>query len=255
MNINYIRNKIRNDSKYWLEYDYFINSSDVELFTVDESPCILNCSESYSMVATYNRVMLSDLEHYLYEKLGECKDILINFNVNLNLNVDEEINYLESNQYRFHSCYDTYVFKREPELKIDNLTNDNVLELTSNNINFYKNEYCNERIQYRPSLKQLIDIFVRKKRGHIIAYIKDNYILGYLSYINIFEDVNDVDYIYVAENYRQMGIGTALGEYYAARSIDDNKYALWSNANEVSSKTAVKAGFERCCRHMSFYKK
>ena len=77
--------------------------------------------------------------------------------------------------------------------------------------------------------------------------------MGYLSYVNIFEDVNDVDFIYVANKYRNIGIGTLLGKYYAEISKKEGRTAFWSNATETSSKVAIKSGVELCCRHISFY--
>ena len=97
-------------------------------------------------------------------------------------------------------------------------------------------------------------MFIRKNNGRIIAYVDKNSILGYLSYVNIYEGVNDVDFIYVVDKYRNIGIGTLLGKYYAEISKRENRIAFWSNATETSSKVALKSGFEWCCKHISYYK-
>ena len=46
----YMLNKIKNDCRYWLEYDYFVHSSNVELCCVNELTYLLNCEESYCMI-------------------------------------------------------------------------------------------------------------------------------------------------------------------------------------------------------------
>lgn len=254
MNSIYMLNKIKNDCRYWLEYDYLVHSSNAELCCVNELTCLLGCEESYCMIE-YNREQLDNVVDILRTKMIGCKEVLISFNVERDIKVEEEIKYLESNQYRFLSVYDSYVINEPCSFNNVFTTNSHVVELTSSNIDRYKYDHCNIEIQYRPPFEKLIDIFVRKNQGRVIAYVDDDYILGYLSYTNIFDNVNDVDYIYVAETCRQSGIGTLLGSYYASKTINENKHALWSNATEISSKTAIRSGFKWCCKHMSFYKK
>lgn len=248
--MNHTINKMRENSKYWLEYDYLINSSGSELFYIDEIPCILNCTELYCMVMDYSSDMLKSLEIYLNKVIGR-KNILINFNTKY----DEDMKYLASYQYNFHSSYNTFVANNEININHSIIANKNIIELTCSNIDFYKWEYCNVKIQYRPSFERLVDVFVRQNNGRIIAFVENNCILGYLSYTNIFGNVNDVDYIYISEKYRKKGIGTLLAKYYSIQSANENKFALWSNAeNIVSEKTALDADFRWCCKHMSFYK-
>lgn len=250
MNNFEIINKLKKDFRYCLEYDYFLqSSSDVEFLDVNGIICLLNSSERYCMVTDFCRDKLNDIEDIIRKKIGGNK-ILLNFNVDKNIDIE----YLKKNKYKFNSVYDSYVYFIDNNHNFDFANNSHIIELTSQNINCYTYNDCNEKIQYRPSFEKLVDVFLHKNNGRIIAYIKNNCILGYLSYINIFENVNDVDYIYVTDKYRNIGIGTMLGKYYAKISKNESKTAIWSNATETSSKVAIKSGFEWCCKHMSFYK-
>lgn len=245
--------KLKSDFRYCLEYDYFLqSSSSVELFDVNGIVCILNCDENYCMVTNYCRNELNNIEDIIRKNMS-CNTVLINFNVAPNM-YEEDIQYLNENHYKFNSAYDSYINCKNSVCENDFLSENHIVELTAHNINCYTYNDCNEKIQYRPSFERLLDVFLCKENGRIIAYVENNCILGYLSYVNIFEDVNDVDYIYVANKYRNIGIGTLLGKYYAEISKKESRTAFWSNANETSSKVAIKSGFEWCCRHVSFYK-
>lgn len=246
-------NKLKNNFRYCLEYDYFLKSaSSVELFDVNGIVCILNRDENYCMVADYCRSELSNIEDIIRKNIG-CNTVLINFNVISNM-LEEDVKYLNENRYKLNSNYNSYI-NRNNSISEDNVMfEQHIVELTANNIGCYMYNHCNEKIQYRPSFETLVDVLIRKNGGKIIAYVDENSILGYLSYVNIYEDVNDIDFIYVADQYRNRGIGTLLGKYYATMSQKENKIAFWSNATEASSKVALKSGFEWCCRHISYYK-
>ena len=247
-----IVNKLKNNFKYCLEYDYYLqSSSDVELVDLNGTVYILNPEEKYCMITDFCRDELNNVDDIIRKKFG-CDKVLINFN--LGQNAYEDIELLKENKYEFNSAYDSYIFDKNRNFEDNSADDEHIVELTSQNISRYTYDDCNQKIRYRPSFERLVDVFLNKNNGKIIAYVKDGCILGYLSYVNIFEGVNDIDYIYVADKYRKLGIGTLLGKHYAKISKKEDKSALWGNATEISSKTAIKSGFEWCCKHVSFYK-
>lgn len=99
-------------------------------------------------------------------------------------------------------------------------------------------------IEYRPSFAVLFNFFVRQNKGRILAYIYENRIIAYLSFIKSFDHYWDVDFIYVAEEFRNRGIGTALGKVYSQIILKEKMIPYWSNASiAASDKTALRAGF------------
>ena len=101
----------------------------------------------------------------------------------------------------------------------------------------------NESLQYRPPLNVLFTVFVEKESGEILAYFDNDKIIGYLSYNKLFDNVYDVDYIYVSPSQRKKGIGKALASSYVSIIQERKGIAYWSNAkNESSEKTAASAG-------------
>ncbi len=102
----------------------------------------------------------------------------------------------------------------------------------------------NKSLQYRPPLNVLFTVFVEKGNGEILAYFDGDKILGYLSYNKLFDNVYDVDYIYVAPTQQGKGIGKQLAKAYASIIRDRAGIAYWSNAKNIASeKTARSAGF------------
>lgn len=112
-----------------------------------------------------------------------------------------------------------------------------------------------ESILYRPAFSLLFEIFVKRSRGDILGYFIDNNLVGYLSYNLLFDNIYDVDYIYVLPTYRKSGIGKSLATSYVSKVIDSNGLAFWSNAqNDVSEKVAKTCGFT-LCREQWIYQK
>ena len=98
--------------------------------------------------------------------------------------------------------------------------------------------------QYRPPLNVLFSVFVTEGNGEIIAYYDGERILGYLSYNSLYDDVYDVDYIYVSPSHQGKGIGKQLANAYASIIKDRGVIAYLSNAKNIASeKTAKSAGF------------
>lgn len=96
----------------------------------------------------------------------------------------------------------------------------------------------------RPPVSVLFTVFVEKGAGKILGYFDEQKILGYLSYQCLYENVFDLDYIYVLTEQRGRGIGSALGRQYASYVRSQNGMALWSNArNKESEATAKACGF------------
>lgn len=96
----------------------------------------------------------------------------------------------------------------------------------------------------RPPVSVLFTVFVERGAGKILGYFDGQKILGYLSYQCLYENVFDLDYIYVPEELRGRGIGSALGRQYASYVRLQKGMALWSNArNKESEATAMACGF------------
>ena len=101
-----------------------------------------------------------------------------------------------------------------------------------------------ESLQYRPPLNVLFNVFVEKGNGEILAYFNEDKISGYLSYNKLFDNVYDVDYIYVSPSCQNKGIGKKLALSYAAEIKNKDGIAYWSNAKNIASeRTAKSAGF------------
>lgn len=110
-----------------------------------------------------------------------------------------------------------------------------------------KDIFCNAgfaAMPQRPPVSVLFTVFVEKGAGKILGYFDEQKILGYLSYQCLYENVFDLDYIYVLSGQRGRGIGSALGRQYASYVGSQKGMALWSNArNRESEATAEACGF------------
>jgi len=99
---------------------------------------------------------------------------------------------------------------------------------------------------YRPPLNILFKMFVQQKRGSILAYVEDNRIIGYLSYNTLYDNICDVDFVYVSPSQRGRGIGGKLAAAYVDIVFRTGGIPIWSNAkNEASEHTAENAGFTK----------
>jgi hypothetical protein len=110
-----------------------------------------------------------------------------------------------------------------------------------------KNEFVqmtNEKIEHRPDLALLFDIFVVKRQGKILAAFDEDKIVGYISFVKMTNDCYDVDFVYISPEYRCKGYGTKLAYGYLSYVSSMNCNAYWSNAkNTASEQIAVKCGF------------
>ena len=85
--------------------------------------------------------------------------------------------------------------------------------------------------------------------GIIGAYDKYNNFTGYLAYYEIAENIRDVSYIYVGEQYRGRGYGKDLLNFFVNKNIDENKISYYSYAENDISKSLVKScGFLPCAK-------
>lgn len=99
---------------------------------------------------------------------------------------------------------------------------------------------------YRPPLNVLFKMFVHQKHGSILAYVEDNRIIGYLSYNTLYDNICDVDFVYVSPSQRGRGIGGKLAAAYTDTVSRTGGIPFWSNAkNEASEHTAENAGFAK----------
>lgn len=110
-----------------------------------------------------------------------------------------------------------------------------------------KNEFVqmtSEKIEHRPDLASLFDIFVVKKQGEILAAFEEDKIVGYISFMKMTNDYYDVDFIYTSPKYRHKGYGTRLAYGYLSYVLSMGCNAYWSNAkNMASTHIAAKCGF------------
>ncbi len=96
----------------------------------------------------------------------------------------------------------------------------------------------------RPPMPILFQVFVERNAGTILAYVEDGIMKGYLSYQNIWGSMYNVDYIDVAEPYRNRGIGKKLGQAYLHHVQNKHGLAVWSNAKtQESERLALNIGF------------
>lgn len=103
----------------------------------------------------------------------------------------------------------------------------------------------NEVERDRPTLQILFKVFILQKQGNIIAYFDENKIIGYISFNLLFDNIFDVDYIYVSPNQRKKGIGTTLAFAFLNEVYKRNGVAFWSNAKTIESeKIAKRVGFK-----------
>lgn len=103
----------------------------------------------------------------------------------------------------------------------------------------------NEVESGRPPLEILYKVFIMQKRGNIIAYFDENKIVGYISFNMLFDNIFDVDYIYVSPSQRKNGIGKKLAIAFVNEVLSKNGVAFWSNAKTLESeRIAEKVGFK-----------
>jgi len=248
---------LKNNPRYWLEYDFY-NKSDgqAEIIVVDGTSCIYDNRELYCMASDYDRSKTNDITRTIASKavLKSGSQILFNFNISIDDNIDDEIRYLSGNGHKHIRIYDSYVSGDVESSIFHNNMTASVVELTKENFSDYRLNECNENNKFRPTLEHLIEVFIGREQGNIIVYVENGSVLGYLSYIEMFYGAYDIDYIFVPVKYRRRGIGSALGGCYIRRAHSENKKAFWSNVNEGSLYVALNNGCNLCCRHLCFTK-
>lgn len=142
----------------------------------------------------------------------------------------------------FSDIYDKnkrYSLKKNPKFDLDKL-------------NSYINEFAN-KYEIKPIDKILAERIKREnlinitenyeKEGIGYCCINQNKIIGICSSNIIYEDGIEVN-IKVDDNYRQLGIATALSSKLILACLEKNKTISWDAANLTSLKLAKKLGFE-----------
>jgi GNAT superfamily N-acetyltransferase len=125
------------------------------------------------------------------------------------------------------------------------------IRLLSKEDNRIFSEFPQEKITNRPSPNILFDAFINEEEGQILGYFDNNILKGYLSFISMFENIDDVDYIYVLPEYRNQKIGKNLADFYSEFVLSNKHIAFWSSAqNNESVYTALSAGFENCYKRI-----
>lgn len=235
--------QLRKNPRYWLEYEYATDGGEKVVFgQIGSTPYLLNCSEGYCAVMDCTREQIPDLVRQLQPLLCESPEQRFTFNVKI-----EDADQTAEDGERI---YDAYVTLLADETGVQTPSPCSVIDVNDSNVDTLCFEDCDTALLNRPPLQTLLELFIRRKQGHMIAFLQENRVVGYLSYFEMFEDTYDVDHIYVAENKRGQGIGTALAKAYVARAIADCKNAFWSSVNPISAKTAKAAGSKLCSRRI-----
>ncbi len=133
-----------------------------------------------------------------------------------------------------------FVYTKSPEARMC----EHVLELTSEDKEMFVAAPDFRVMPGRPPMPILFQVFVERNAGTILAYVENGIMKGYLSYQNIWGSVYNVDYICVAEPYRNRGIGKKLGQAYLHHVNNKHGLAVWSNAKtQESERLALRIGF------------
>ncbi|NLM52633.1 MAG: GNAT family N-acetyltransferase [Firmicutes bacterium] len=193
------------------------------------------------------------MDNYKNKTIDSILEFLAVQNINsflLAINCLEEvdIHYLQRRNLVFRSVRKSFVKLKQ----LEEYSAKNVRELKKSDLALAQQTKFPE-IKYRPSFEILFNIFVLQNKGRIFAYLEEEKIVGYLSFIKSFANYYDVDFIYVADEFRHRGIGTSLAKVYGNTVLNENMIPYWSYAiNKESEHTALKAGFELCCKHWHF---
>ena len=85
--------------------------------------------------------------------------------------------------------------------------------------------------------------------GIIGAFDENNNFIGYLAYYEIAENIRDVSYIYINENYRGKNYGKDLLNFFVNKNIDENKISYYSYADgEISENLVKSCGLLSCAK-------
>jgi len=85
--------------------------------------------------------------------------------------------------------------------------------------------------------------------GIIGVFDENDHFAGYLAYYGIAENIRDVSYIYIKEDYRNKGSAKKLLKYFKNKNIEENKISYYSYAeNEISKHLAESCGFLPCAK-------
>jgi GNAT superfamily N-acetyltransferase len=106
-----------------------------------------------------------------------------------------------------------------------------------------------ERTEGRPDFQTLFRIYMSDdlniiKKGTIYAVLEEEHIAAYLACYNTYQNIFNVDYVYVVPEKRGFNYGAELIKYYANDIIKKGYTPIYGNAvNQFSMKAALKAGF------------
>jgi len=97
--------------------------------------------------------------------------------------------------------------------------------------------------------KNFIEDKIYHDCGIIGTFDENEKFAGYLAYYEIAENIRDVSYIYVGEQYRGRGYGKDLLNFFVNKNIEENKISYYSCAeNDISIKLAKSCGFLSCAK-------
>ena len=97
--------------------------------------------------------------------------------------------------------------------------------------------------------KDFIENKIYRDCGIIGAFDENNHFAGYLAYYGLAENIMDVSYIYIKEEFRRSGYAKKLLSYFKNKNIQENKISYYSYAaGEASANLAESCGFIKCAR-------
>lgn len=241
-----IRKLSRNAAKYLHELE-LLQGENVEILSYGKDFCCIskdNPAQIYFMFVFDEEFNCTFFDQVM-KKYENVHSLLVSVQCK-----DDCISHMCSRGFRFTSKYKNYIFDKV----IQGNSNDKVVCLTENHKS-YVDRTSFPKKSGRPPFQTLFDVLVLGNEGGIFAYVENDIVLGYLSYVNSVDNMLDVDYIYVDEPYRKNKIGRTLANCYASWAVSQGMIPYWGTAiSSESEKTAESAGFICCCEHYHFEK-
>ena len=107
--------------------------------------------------------------------------------------------------------------------------------------------FCDEDDYFHVIFNDFIKDKIWRDCGIFYAFDERHNFAGYLAYYELAENIRDVSYIYVKQEYRNSGYAKTLLNYFKNKNIQENKISYYSYAaDEASANLAKSCGFLAC---------
>lgn len=237
---NYLQNILTLEDLEYLDTVSFVGDSSNDYFI----EYTFNEKKLYEL-STINESFVNECINYIKNQKIKNFELFINDDKYENLIVKElNINIKEKSKRGFLSyrCDDDVSLV---DSKIDSKLNSEykikVLKLEDKEL---IKDFNPKVPDFRPSFDILFTTFVEKESGKVAILLKDNNIVGYISYYELTEDIYNIDYIYIIEENRNQGLAPLLIREYAIDVLSKGKTPYYGPAiNKYSTRASIKAGF------------